>query len=60
MQDWAATRHTDLDVDRGYDTVYRSRGDDRIIYTRSGEEAFQEAAGTRCDAAADTLVLTGR
>ena len=31
-----------LDVDRGYDTVHGSMGDDMIIYSRSGEGAFQE------------------
>ena len=32
----------DLDADRGYDTVHGSRGDDVIVYTDSGEEAFQD------------------
>ena len=36
-----ATSH-DLDADRGYDTVHGSKGDDMIVYTDSGEEAFQE------------------
>ena len=31
----------DLDADRGYDTVNGSMGDDMIVYTASGEEAFQ-------------------
>ena len=31
----------DLDADRGYDTVHGSMGDDMIVYTASGEEAFQ-------------------
>ena len=30
----------DLDVDRGYDTVHGSRGDDTIIYSGSGAEAY--------------------
>ena len=34
----------DLDVDRGLDTVHASMGDDMIIYSRSGEEAFQQLA----------------
>ena len=32
----------DLDADRGYDTIYGSRGDDTIIYTGSGADAYQE------------------
>ena len=32
----------DLDADRGYDTVHGSMGDDMVIYSRSGAEAFQE------------------
>ena len=32
----------DLDEDRGYDTIFGSRGDDTIIYTDSGAEAYQE------------------
>ena len=35
---------SDLDVDRGLDTVHASMGDDMIIYSRSGEEAFQQIA----------------
>ena len=35
---------SDLDVDRGLDTVHASMGDDMIIYSRSGEEAFQQLA----------------
>ena len=35
---------SDLDVDRGYDTVHGSMGDDMIIYSRSGEEGFQQLA----------------
>ena len=31
----------DLDADRGYDTVHGSMGDDMIVYTASGEEAYQ-------------------
>ena len=31
----------DLDVDRGADTIYGSRGDDTMIYTDSGAEAYQ-------------------
>ena len=31
-----------LDADRGYDTVHGSRGDDTIIYTGSGAEAYQD------------------
>ena len=31
----------DLDVDRGYDTVHGSRGDDTIVYSGSGAEAYQ-------------------
>ena len=38
-----ATSH-DLDADRGFDTVHASMGDDMIIYSRSGEEAFQQLA----------------
>ena len=33
---------SDLDVDRGHDTVHGSMGDDMVIYSRSGAEAFQE------------------
>ena len=32
----------DLDADRGYDTIFGSRGDDRYIYTGSGADAYQE------------------
>ena len=32
----------DRDADRGFDTVHGSRGDDTIIYTGSGAEAYQE------------------
>ena len=31
----------DLDADRGYDTVHGSRGDDTIVYSGSGAEAYQ-------------------
>ena len=34
----------DLDADRGYDIVHGSMGDDMVIYSRSGEEAFQQLA----------------
>ena len=34
----------DLDADKGLDTVHGSMGDDMIIYSRSGEEAFQQLA----------------
>ena len=34
-------RSDDLDVDRGFDTVHGSRGDDTIVYSGSGAEAYQ-------------------
>ena len=33
---------SDLDSDRGYDTVFGSRGDDTIIHTDSGPQSYQE------------------
>ena len=33
---------SDLDSNRGYDTVFGSRGDDTIILTHSGPQAYQE------------------
>ena len=50
---------TDLDVDRGFDTVYGSRGDDTIIYTRSGEEAFQEIDYSELDAVGVDATIDG-
>ena len=39
----------DLDADRGIDTVHASMGDDMIIYSRSGEDAFQQLAYSHPD-----------
>ena len=38
------TTSHDLDADRGFDTVHASMGDDMIVYSRSGADAFQQLA----------------